>query len=110
MNVIYEGNLKPWEEIVSKGVWCIVGEFGCANHTSHADSLRFLESNLDLFEKLGMGWCAWGFIGSRFGILDSGRADVKYENWHGRKLDCEMLELLRRHAAKDGVTTVPAGL
>ena len=101
MNVVYEGNLKPWEEIVSNGVWCIVGEFGCANHTAHADSLRFLESNLKLFEKLGMGWCAWGFIGSRFGILDSGRADVKYENWHGRKLDREMLELLRRHAAKD---------
>ena len=98
MNHIYNINMKRWEEPVSKGVWCIVGEFGCANHTAHADSLRFLESNLRVFKELGMGWCAWGFIGSRFGILNSGRADVKYENWHGQKLDRQMLELLRRHA------------
>ncbi len=98
MNHIYNINMKRWEEPVAKGVWCVVGEFGCANHTAHADSLRFLESNLRLFKKLGMGWCAWGFTGSRFGILDSGRADVAYENWHGQKLDRQMLELLRRHA------------
>ena len=98
MNHIYNINMKRWEEPVAKGVWCIVGEFGCANHTAHADSLRFLESNLRVFKELGMGWCAWGFIGSRFGILNSGRADVKYENWHGQKLDRQMLELLRRHA------------
>ena len=111
MNRIYDINMKRWEEPVTKGVWCIVGEFGCANHTAHADSLRFLESNLRLFEELGMGWCAWGFIGSRFGILNSGRADVKYENWHGHKLDREMLELLRRHARKVLSTGVeiPAG-
>ena len=101
MNVMYKGWLDRWEEPVKNGVWCLAGEFGCANHTSHGDSLRFLESDLKLFDALGIGWCSWGFIGSRFGILDSGRSDVKYENWHGRKLDREMLELLRRHAAKD---------
>ena len=101
MNVMYKGWLDRWEDPVRNGVWCLAGEFGCANHTAHGDSLRFLESDLKLFDALGIGWCSWGFIGSRFGILDSGRADVKYENWHGRKLDREMLELLRRYAAKD---------
>ena len=97
MNVIFNEGLNLWEEPVKKGVWCVVGEFGCANHTSHADSLRFLESSLRLFNEMGMGWCCWGFIGSRFGILNSQRRDVKYEDWHGSKLDRKMLELLRSY-------------
>ncbi len=36
----------------------------------------------------------WNFSGG-FGIVDSDRADVKYEEWHGRKLDREMLKLLQ---------------
>ena len=97
MNVIFNEGLNLWEEPVKKGVWCVVGEFGCANHTVHADSLRFLESSLRLFNEMGMGWCCWGFIGSRFGILNSRRRDVKYEDWHGSKLDRKMLELLRSY-------------
>ena len=97
MNVIFNEGLNLWEEPLKKGMWCVVGEFGCANHTAHADSLRFLESSLRLFNEMGMGWCCWGFIGSRFGILNSQRRDVKYEDWHGSKLDRKMLELLRRH-------------
>ncbi len=30
-------------------------------------------------------------------VLDSGRADVAYEDWHGHKLDRALLEILRRH-------------
>jgi endoglucanase len=30
-----------------------------------------------------------------FGILDSGRSDVQYEDFHGHKLDREMLKLLQ---------------
>ena len=33
-----------------------------------------------------------------FGVLDSGRRDVKYENYKGHKLDRKMLELLKRYA------------
>ena len=113
MNVMCKGWLDRWEDPIANGVWCLAGEFGCANHTAHMDSLRFLESGLNLFEVLGMGWCSWGFIGSRFGILDSGRCDVEYEDWKGRKLDRKMLELLRRHAAKgvalDSVPEVVTG-
>jgi len=30
-------------------------------------------------------------------VLDSGRKDVQYEDWHGHKLDRKMLDLLKRH-------------
>ncbi len=32
-----------------------------------------------------------------FGVLDSGRPDVKYEDWYGRKLDRRLLDLLMRY-------------
>ena len=113
MDAIAGGNLEPWREPVKKGVWCLVGEFGCANHVAHADALRFLDSNLKLFRELGLGWAAWGFSGSRFGILNSHRADVAYEDWHGEKLDRKMLELLQQQtkvaATGDGVQVRVAG-
>ena len=34
-------------------------------------------------------------VGWSFGVLDSGRKDVAYEDWHGHKLDTELLALLR---------------
>ena len=50
---------------------------------------------LDLWREAGWGWALWNFRGS-FGILDSGRTDVAYEDFHGHKLDRKMLDLLRR--------------
>ena len=42
------------------------------------------------------GWSLWNLRGS-FGVLDSGRTDVAYEDFHGHKLDAAMLKLLRSH-------------
>lgn len=42
----------------------------------------------------GFGWALWNFRGD-FGVLDSGRKDVAYEDFKGHKLDRQMLELLR---------------
>jgi len=36
----------------------------------------------------------WNFRGG-FGILDSERADVQYEDFKGHKLDRKMLELIK---------------
>ena len=33
-----------------------------------------------------------------FGILDSKREDVEYEDWHGHKLDRKLLALLQEFA------------
>jgi hypothetical protein len=41
----------------------------------------------------------WNFRGS-FGVLDSGRADVQYEDWRGHKLDRAMLRLLQADGAQ----------
>ena len=42
-----------------------------------------------------IGFALWNFRGD-FGILDSGRADVEYEDWHGHKLDRKLLDLIRK--------------
>ena len=106
MDAIAKGFIETWREPVAKGVWCMVGEFGCANHVAHDDALRFVESDLRLFRQLKLGWACWGFIGSRFGILNSFRKDVDYEDWEGAKLDRRMLELLQRYA-KDAPPVAP---
>ncbi len=49
---------------------------------------------LGLWKEAGWGWGLWCLRGS-FGILDSQREDVAYENFNGHKLDRKMLELLR---------------
>jgi endoglucanase len=49
---------------------------------------------LDLWREAGWGWALWNFRGS-FGVLDSGRRDVTYEEFRGHRLDRKMLELLR---------------
>ena len=36
----------------------------------------------------------WNFRGT-FGILDSGRLDAAYENWHSYRLDRRLLELMQ---------------
>ena len=106
MDAIARGFIEDWREPVAKGVWCMVGEFGCANHVAHDDALRFIESDLQVFRQLKLGWACWGFIGSRFGILNSHRKDVDYEAWEGAKLDRRMLELLQRYA-KDAPPVAP---
>jgi endoglucanase len=89
-----ERQIKPWKKLESQGVGVMVGEFGAFNRTPHKVALAWLRHNLELWKEAGWGWALWNFTGG-FGILDSGREDVKYEDWRGRKLDREMLELLQ---------------
>jgi endoglucanase len=74
----------------------MVGEFGVYNKTPHHVTLAFLDDCLKNYERAGFGWALWNFDGP-FGILDSERGDVEYEDWEGHKLDRQMLELLQRH-------------
>ena len=48
------------------------------------------------WQAVGWGWALWNFRGA-FGILDSERSDVRYKEFHGHKLDRQMLELLREY-------------
>jgi hypothetical protein len=88
--------LKPWKEIAAQGETVFVGEWGCFNKTPHPVALAWMKSWLEQWKQARMGWALWNFRGS-FGILDSGRADVQYEDWHGHKLDRQMLNLLLQY-------------
>ena len=64
--------------------------------TPHDVVLRWAEDCLGNWQKAGWGWAMWNFRGS-FGVLDSGRSDVKYEDFEGHKLDRKLMDLLQRY-------------
>lgn len=86
--------IEPWLKLQQLGVGVMVGEFGAFNRTPHAVVLAWMRDCLALWQEAGWGWALWNFRGS-FGVLDSGRRDVSYDNWRGHNLDRAMLELLQ---------------
>jgi hypothetical protein len=93
---LWDECIEPWQELESKGVGVVVGEWGAYSRTPHDVVLTWMEDCLRNWEKAGWGWALWNFRGS-FGILDSARGDVAYEDWRGHKLDRKMLNLLQRY-------------
>lgn len=86
--------IAPWQALEAKGVGVHVGEWGAYNRTPHDVVLRWARDLLGLWKEAGWGWALWNFRGS-FGILDSDRKDVAYEDFRGHKLDRKFLDLLR---------------
>jgi len=86
--------MKPWVELQTKGCGVMVGEFGSHQHTPHEIVLRWMSDMLANWKEVGWGYALWNFRGS-FGVMDSGRQDVAYEDFHGHKLDRKMLQLLQ---------------
>jgi endoglucanase len=95
-NRLRQNRLGPWQALERKGVGIHVGEWGAYQHTPHKAVLAWMRDSLSLWKEAGWGWALWNLRGS-FGVLDSGRKDVRYEDYHGHKLDREMLELLRTY-------------
>jgi endoglucanase len=93
-HVLQRWCIQPWLDFEQLGARVFVGEWGCWNRTPHSVTLAWMRDFLSLWKQTGWGWALWCFRGS-FGILDSERKDVRYENWRGHKLDRKMLELLR---------------
>jgi len=93
---ILEKRLAPWGELAKKGIGVHCGECGCHNKTPHGVFLAWLTDVLEVLEGYGIGWALWNLKGS-FGVLDSGRADVEYEDWYGHKLDRKLLHLMQRY-------------
>jgi aryl-phospho-beta-D-glucosidase BglC (GH1 family) len=93
---LWDNYVFPWVQLKNAGVGVMVGECGAFNQTPHDVVLRWMEDCLKNWQQAGFGWALWNFRGS-FGILDSGRADVQYEDFHGHKLDRQMLNLLQRY-------------
>lgn len=94
-DALREDRIRPFQQLQKLGVGVHVGEWGVYNRTPHQVALAFMRDYLELWQEAGWGWALWNLRGS-FGILDSQREDVKYEDFRGHKLDRQMLELIRR--------------
>jgi aryl-phospho-beta-D-glucosidase BglC (GH1 family) len=88
--------MAPWEQVAKDGCFVMVGEFGSYRFTPHAVVLDWMEDYLKIWKKSDIGWALWNFRGS-FGVMDSFREDVEYEDFHGHKLDRKMLDLLQHY-------------
>ena len=86
---------QPWFDLQDQGVGVHCGECGCYNKTPHDVFLSWFGDVIDVLSERNIGFGLWEMHGD-FGILDSGRSDVDYEDWYGYKLDRKLLELLQR--------------
>lgn len=85
--------IAKWQPLIARGAPVHVGEWGCFTQTPHDVCLAWMADLLALWKEAGWGWSMWNLRGG-FGIVDSNRPDVAYENFRGHKLDRKMLELL----------------
>lgn len=87
---------KPWIALANSGVGVHCGECGCWSKTPHNVFLAWFEDVLDILTSAKIGYALWNFRGD-FGVLDSRREDVEYQDWHGRKLDSKLLALMKKY-------------
>jgi len=86
----------PWVDAIKKGIGVHCGECGCWSATPHDVFLAWFEDVISVLTENGIGYALWEFKGS-FGIMNSERKDVDYEEWHGQKLDRKLLTLLQKY-------------
>ncbi len=86
----------PWAELARQGIGVHCGEGGAFNRTPYKVFMGWMDDVMDILKGHGIGYALWNFRGG-FGILDSGRTDIEYEDWHGHKLDRNLLALLQKY-------------
>jgi len=91
-----EALYAPWGALARKGIGVHCGECGCYNKTPYDVFMAWFGDVMEILQGHGIGYALWNFRGS-FGILDSGRKDVDYEDWHGHPLDRQLLTMLQKH-------------
>lgn len=92
---LYRNVFAEWDDLSGRdGFLSMVGELGVYHETPHALTLAWLRDVLSMCRERNVGWALWNFRG-RFGVLDSERADVQYEDYQGHKLDRKLLEVLQ---------------
>ena len=89
-------NFIPWINLKNQNVGVHIGEWGVFNFTPKDVTLAFMEDVLSILKENDIGWGLWNFRGT-FGVLDSHRADVVYEDFQGHRLDRDMLTLLQKY-------------
>ena len=91
---VLEERYRPFVELAREGVGVHCGEGGCFNRTPHEIFLAWYRDVLEILTEHNIGHALWNLRGP-FGVLDSDRTDVNYEDWHGHKLDRKLLMLLQ---------------
>jgi len=91
---LFRDYIQPWQKLQAMGVGIHVGEWGCFKYTPHAVCLKWMRSWLSLWKRADWGWALWNLRG-HFGIIDSKREDIVYENYKGLQLDRKMLKVLQ---------------
>jgi endoglucanase len=86
--------IDMWQPLIDKNIPIHVGEWGCHNKTPHDVMLAWARDILSIWKEVNWGQALWNLRGP-FGVLDSNRKDVTYENFKGHKLDRKFLELLK---------------
>ncbi|OPZ22892.1 MAG: Endoglucanase C307 precursor [candidate division BRC1 bacterium ADurb.BinA364] len=86
----------PWAAAARRGVGVHCGEAGCYNKTPHGVFMAWFEDVMEILLGHGIGWALWNLRGP-FGVLDSGRTDISYEDFRGHSLDRRLLDLLMAH-------------
>jgi endoglucanase len=89
-----EAFYNPWIELARSGTGVHCGEGGSFSYTPHAVFLAWFRDVLEILTPQNIGFALWNFRGG-FGILDSERQDVAYEDWYGHKLDRQLLNLIQ---------------
>jgi endoglucanase len=91
-----KAHYQKWADLAAHGVGVHCGEGGAFIYTPHDIVLRWLGDVLEILQSFNIGYALWNLRGG-FGILDSERSDVNYEDWHGHKLDRDLLKLLQSY-------------
>ncbi len=91
-----EAHYAAWAQLFAQGIGVHCGEGGCYSETPHTVFLAWFRDVLEILGGHGIGFALWNFRGT-FGLLDSGRKDVAYQDWHGHALDQRLLALLQAH-------------
>lgn len=89
LSAVYGG----WRELAQKRVGIMVGEWGVWHKVPHHVSLAWMRDMVSVFNQEGWGWALYNLRGP-FGVVDSTRNDVRYEDYKGHNLDRKMLEVL----------------
>lgn len=91
-----QASVAPWKPWIEAGGKVHIGEMGCHRFTPHKTVIAWLDDLLSVFAEQKWGWSLWNLSGS-FGVMESDRDDVQYENFKGHKLDRQMLEVLKKY-------------
>ncbi len=86
--------LKPYLDLAEAGHAVHVGEMGSYSKVPHEVYLAYFADVIGLLDEYGLGYAMWNFRGP-FGIMDNGRTDADYADFHGHALDHQLLDVLR---------------